>query len=349
MKFLKSNTVAVLLAFALMASPITPIGFAQEPLPPEPPAQKKSAEKPARQQDDQDDVIKISTQLVTVPLNVTDKKNKYITDLTKDDIEVFEDDKPQQVFSFERQTDLPITVAMLIDISGSQSETLPYEIAAGQKFFRQVLRPKKDLGAVVTFEHESVLVQDLTSDVEKLHSALSEVRVPARAASAGGVGGTPPINNSGAGSTAIYDSVYAVSGELLRREAGRRVIILITDGIDTSSRVKMREAIERTWRSEIIIYCIGIGDFMYGGVNDGSLKKMASETGGRAFFPRGGEDLDRAFAQIDEDMRAQYTLSYEPSNTAQDESFRVIQVKVKNRKDLNVRHRRGYFAPKAGK
>jgi VWFA-related protein len=347
MKFLKSNIIAVILALAVIAAPVSQASFTQEPPPPEPPAQKK-AEKPARQ-DEQDDVIKLGTQLVTVPLNVTDKKNRYITDLTKDDIDVFEDEKPQQVFSFERQTDLPITVAMLIDISGSQSETLPYEIAAGQKFFRQVLRPKKDLGAVVTFEHESVLVQDLTSDVERLQGALSEVRVPARAASVGGVGGTPPINNNGAGSTAVYDSVYAVSGDLLRREAGRRVIILITDGIDTSSRIKMREAIERTWRSEIIVYCIGIGDPLYGGISEGSLKKIAAETGGRAFFPRGAEDLDKAFAQIDEDMRAQYTLTYEPANPAQDGSFRVIQVKVKNRKDLNVRHRRGYFAPKAGK
>lgn len=300
--------------------------------------------KPAEQESSQDDqVVKLGTQLVTVPFNVTDKKNRYINDLSKDDIEVLEDSKGQEVFSFERQTDLPITIAMLIDISGSQEWTLPEERAAGQRFFRRVLRPKKDMAAVVTFEHESVLVQDLTSDVEKLYRALDDVRLPAQSATMGRPGGTPPINNSGVGSTAMFDSIYSVSSDLLRREAGRRVIILVTDGADTSSSVKMREAIERTWRSEIIVYSIGIGGPM--GVDQGTLKKIAAETGGRAFFPRNEEDLDKAYAQIDEDLRSQYILAYTPANAAKDGSFRTIQVKVKNKGDLTVRHRRGYFAP----
>jgi Ca-activated chloride channel homolog len=301
-------------------------------------------QKPAEQEGNQDDqVVKLGTQLVTVPFNVTDKKNRYINDLSKDDIEVFEDNKGQEIFSFERQTDLPITIAMLIDISGSQEYTLPEERSAGQRFFRRVLRPRKDMAAVVTFEHESVLVQDLTSDVEKLYRALDDVRLPAQSATMGRRGGTPPINNSGVGSTAMFDSIYSVSSDLLRREAGRRVIILVTDGADTSSGVKMREAIERTWRSEIIVYSIGIGGPM--GVDSGTLKKIAAETGGRAFFPRNEEDLDKAYAQIDEDLRSQYILAYTPANAAKDGSFRTIQVKVKNHGDLTVRHRRGYFAP----
>jgi VWFA-related protein len=131
----------------------------------------------------------------------------------------------------------------------------------------------------------------------------------------------------------------------LRREAGRRVIILLTDGQDTSSRIKEREAIERTWRNEIIMYAIGIGDPGWGGINQGTLKKMTAETGGRAFFPRNEEDLDKAFSQIDEDLRSQYVVAYQTSNEARDGSFRTIQLKVKNRKELTVRHRRGYFAP----
>jgi VWFA-related protein len=131
---------------------------------------------------------------------------------------------------------------------------------------------------------------------------------------------------------------------LLRREAGRRVIILVTDGQDNSSSVKMREAIERTWRSEIIVYSIGIGAAEYG-IDTGTLKKIASETGGRAFFPRSEEDLDKAYAQIDEDLRSQYIMAYTPSNAAKDGSFRTIQLKVKTRGELTVRHRRGYFAP----
>jgi Ca-activated chloride channel family protein len=301
---------------------------------------KSDKDKKAAEQEDQ--VVRLGTQLVTVPFNVTDKKNRYINDLSKDDVEVFEDSKGQEVFSFERQTDLPITIAMLIDISGSQEFTLPEEKSAGQRFFRRVLRPKKDMGAVVTFEHESVLVQDLTSDVEKLFRALDDVRLPAQSATMRR-GGTPPINNSGVGSTAMFDSIYSVSSDLLRREAGRRVIILVTDGADTSSSVKMKEAIERTWRSEIIVYSVGIGGPM--GVDQGTLKKIAAETGGRAFFPRNEDDLDKAYAQIDEDLRSQYILAYSPANAAKDGSFRTIQVKIKNHTDLTVRHRRGYFAP----
>lgn len=306
--------------------------------------QKPKPGKPAEEEGKQDDqVVRLGTQLVTVPFNVTDKKNRYINDLAKDDIEILEDNKPQQLFSFERQTDLPITIAMLIDISGSQQYTLGEEISAGKTFFRKVLRPRKDLAAIVTFEHESVLEQNLTSDIDKLMRALDGVRIPAESVSMRR-GGTPPINNSGVGSTALYDSVYSVSGDLLRREAGRRVIILVTDGEDTSSSIKLREAIERTWRSEIIVYSVGIGGPM--GVDQGTLKKLAAETGGRAFFPRNERDLDEAYAQIDEDLRSQYILAYTPSNGAHDGSFRTIQVKVKNHTDLTVRFRRGYFAPK---
>lgn len=298
--------------------------------------------KPAEEQEEQ--VLKLGTQLVTVPFNVTDKKNRYINDLAKDDIEILEDNKPQPVFSFERQTDLPITIAMLIDISHGQEYALPEERASGERFFRRVLRPKKDLAAVVSFEHESVLVQGLTSDVEKLQRALDDVREPAQTATMGRRGGTPPINDSGVGATAFYDSIYSVSSDLLRREAGRRVIIVLTNGVDTFSSVKMREAIERTWRSEIIVYLIGINGT--DGLDSGGLRKIAAETGGRAFFPRGERDLDEAYTQIDEDLRSQYVLAYTPTNGARDGSFRTIQVKVKTHAELTVRHRRGYFAPK---
>jgi Ca-activated chloride channel homolog len=345
MKSLRLYLVTVTaIAFALLFVSLS-VAQTQKPKEQQRPGQEKTNKdkKSAEEGAEEDQAITLGTQLVTVPFNVTDKKNRYINELSKDDIEVLEDSKPQQVFSFERQTDLPITIAMLIDISGSQEWTLPEEIAAGQRFFRRVLRPRKDLAAVVTFEHESILVQDLTSDIEKLYRALDGVRLPAQTATMSRPGSTPPINSSGVGSTSMYDAVYSVSSDLLRREAGRRVIILVTDGQDTSSSVKMREAIERTWRSEIIVYSIGIGGPM--GVDSGTLKKIASETGGRAFFPKNEEDLDKAYSQIDEDLRSQYVLAYTPSNAAKDGSFHTIQLKVKNRNDLTIRHRRGYFAP----
>ncbi|MFP5264606.1 MAG: VWA domain-containing protein [Blastocatellia bacterium] len=345
MKFIKVYTLAVVLILAVaLSSAVTAGGAgAQQPAPPGGKQKPEKDKKPAEDEGPQDDqIIRLGTELVTVPFNVTDKKNHYITDINKDELEVFEDNKPQQIFSFERQTDLAITIAMLIDVSLSEEGTLPYEKEAGKRFFSRVLRPKKDLGAVISFEGEATLVQNLTSDPDRLQRALDEVRISAGGAAARSGVGTPPINgDSRSGSTAIWDAVYSVSTDLLRREAGRRVVILITDGADTSSRVNMREAIERTWRNEVIVYSIGIGD---AGIDSGPLKKIAAETGGRAFFPRSEADLDQAFTQIDEDLRTQYLLAYTSTNGAKDGSFRTIQLRVKSRKDMVVRHRRGYFA-----
>jgi Ca-activated chloride channel homolog len=348
MKHLKLYLIAIVLTVALASSSL--VSASQEQKSQEQKskeAQKqKDDKKKAEEEEPQDEPIKLGANLVTVPFNITDKQNRFINDLTKDDIEILEDNKPQEIFSFDRQTDMPLTIAMLIDISGSQQYTLPEEIMAGKRFYEKVLR-KKDLGAVITFESDSVLVQDLTSNVEKLKRALDDVRVPVMPAMIPGSTGTPPINGgSGPGSTAMFDSIYSASADLLSREAGRRVIILVTDGQDTSSSVKMKTAIERTWRSEIIVYSIGIGGPM--GINQGDLKKISTETGGRAFFPRNGEDLEKAYNQIEEDLRSQNILAYQSGNEARDGSFRTIQVRVKNRKDLTVRHRRGYFARKEG-
>jgi Ca-activated chloride channel family protein len=347
MKYLNVYLIATALLVSAAFSSLSASSANQES---KKPAQQKQDDKNKKKSGDEtpqdDQVIKLGAQLVTVPFNVTDKQNRFINDLTKEDIELLEDNKPQEIFSFERQTDMALTIAMLIDISGSQQFTLADEVLAGKKFYEKVLR-KKDLGAVITFEHDSVLVQDLTSNVEKLKRALDDVRIPFMTAGIPGRTGTPPINGgSNVGSTAMFDSIYSASADLLSKEAGRRVIILVTDGEDTSSRVKMREAIERTWRNEIIVYSIGIGGPY--GVNQGDLKKISTETGGRAFFPRNGEDLEKAYNQIEEDLRSQNILAYQSSNESHDGSFRTIQVRVKNRKELTVRHRRGYFAPKEG-
>ncbi|HEY6333510.1 MAG TPA: VWA domain-containing protein [Blastocatellia bacterium] len=344
---LTSFTITVAIAPIIRSSSKTRAAGPAQQAKPAPPADKsKQAGQSSNPAAQNDQTIKLGAALVTVPFNVTDKHNAYVNDLKKEDIELLEDNKMQTLFSFERQTDLPITIAMLIDISGSESYTLPSETSAGGRFFAKVLRPNKDLGAVVTFESEAVLVQDLTENPERLQDALRRVRPSLVDASTGSVSGTPPIVNSNTGSTALYDAVYSVSSDLLQREAGRRVIILITDGFDTSSSLKVKDAIEAAWKHEIIVYSIGIGDPLAGGVNTQLLKRLASETGGRAFFPRRDNDLDSAFSQIDDDLRQQYIVSYEPTNEAHDGSFRTIQVRVKDKKELTVRYRRGYFAPK---
>ena len=343
MKYLKLYITALVLIFALSFPALQQAGGPPPQDPKKPETQKKEDKKKAGDENQDEQVIKLDAALVTVPFNITDKSNRFINDLSKDDIEVLEDSKAQEIFSFERQTDLPLTIAMLIDISGSQAYTLPIQISTGQRFFEKVLRPKKDLGAIVTFEHESELVQDLTSNVERLQRALNEVRIPVQPAMMPGGRGTPPINGgSNVGATAVFDAIYSTSTDLLAREAGRRVIVILTDGQDTASRVKMKEAIQGTWKNEIIVYAIGISGIT--GINEGDLKKICNETGGRAFFPRNEDDLDKAFRQIEEDLRSQNILTYSSSNEARDGTFRTIQVRVKNRKDLTVRHRRGYFA-----
>ncbi|HSE96649.1 MAG TPA: VWA domain-containing protein, partial [Blastocatellia bacterium] len=194
MKSINLFFIAVLLAVFPAVSLTRPVsaslsGQTQNPQKPKEGADKKQAEEP---EDQDDQAVRLGTQLVTVPFNVTDKKNKYINDLTKEDIEILEDNKQQRIFSFERQTDLPITIALLIDISGSQSYTLPSEKAAAQRFIRKVIRPTKDIAAVVTFEADAELVQNFTSDVNKLGRSIDSIEVPVIPPSIHG-GGTPPI------------------------------------------------------------------------------------------------------------------------------------------------------------
>ena len=311
---------------------------------------KRDAEKKGAEQQDQGQ-IELSSQLVTVPFSVTDKRNAYINDLKKEDIRVLEDNKPQQIFSIQHLTDLPLTMVLLMDTSLSQQLSIPEQVNAANKFFSSVMKPNKDTAAIVTFEGDSDLVQRLTGDQRRLMRALDEVRVnmPADAAP-GTTGGINP--NARGGSTAIFDAVYATVDDLLAHEGGRRIIILLTDGQENSSRIKMNDAIQRAWRGEVQVYSVGVagesranGYLEYTPINRGLLSRICEETGGRAFFPSRESDLYSAFRQMEEDMRQQYILSYSPSNTTRDGGFRTIKVDVPNRNDLQVRYRRGYYAP----
>jgi Ca-activated chloride channel family protein len=309
---------------------------------------KRDADKKAAEQPDQS--IELSSQLVSVPFTVTDKRNAYINDLKKEDIRVLEDNKPQQIFSIQHLTDLPLTMVLLMDTSLSQQLSLPEQISAANQFFRSVMKPNKDTAAIVTFEGDSDLVQRLTGDQHRLMAALDKVRINVPPDAQGGTtGGINP--NSRAGSTAIFDAIYATVDDLLAHESGRRIIILLTDGQENSSRTKVQDAIKRAWQGEVQIYAVGVEGAMrqggyveYSPINTGLLNRICEDTGGRAFFPRRDHDLTRAFQQLEDDMRQQYILSYSPVNAAHDGSFRTIKVEVATRNDLQVRHRRGYFA-----
>jgi VWFA-related protein len=289
---------------------------------------------------DSDEVVKVETNLTNLFFTAADKNKRFVSTLKAEDIRVLEDGQPQEIFTFQQNIDLPLSLAILIDTSASEERTLPDEKEAARAFLENVLRANKDEAAVVSFTGETTLEQGFTGNI-------------------GGVvvNGTPPIsgtNQSLAGSTAIWDAVWATSDELMSSSAEhtRRAIILLTDGEDTSSRMKIHEAIEKAQKADALIYAIGIGDRYTFNVDEGSLRKITERTGGRAYFPRGVRDLRDAFAQIQRDLREQYLVAYSPNNKARDGSYRKIEIQVVNPalrdQNLKLNYRSGYFAKTTG-
>jgi VWFA-related protein len=333
---------------------------------PQPAAQQQ---KPAQRPDetiDDDEVERVETDLTNVLFTATDRNKRFITNIKQEDIVVLEDGVAQQVFTFQRNVDLPLSLAILIDTSNSQERTLPEEKRAAQQFIDTVIRPNKDEVAVLTFTGETTLEQGLTGSASRARRAVERVEFqPPSGYIGGGLvvttpggvgGGTPPIsgdNQNRAGSTAIWDSIWVTSREVLSETSDktRRAIILLTDGDDTSSRMKLNEAIDSALRADAIVYAIGIGDsFSFSGVDEGSLRKITERTGGRAYFPRNETDLRSAFAQIQDELREQYLVAYSPSNKAKDGTFRKVQIDFKDlelRKNMKLTYRQGYFARSA--
>jgi Ca-activated chloride channel homolog len=309
--------------------------------------QTKPQDKKPPEKVDEDQTIKLDTQLVNVLFSAQDKQNRYLNDLKQEDIEILENGQVQQIFTFKREFDLPLTLALLIDVSGSEQYTLPLLKDAGGRFVDSVIRSGKDTAGVIKFEGEATVMAGLTSNPARVRKALEDIAFIAAPPQSVYGGATPPINStSRQGGTSIYDSIIATSADMLAREPGRKTIILLTDGEDTTSRMKIGDAIDEALRAEVVIYSIGIGDPGFGGVNKGVLNKICDATGGRATFPKKPTDLDEAFTELEKDLRQQYLLAYEPKAGTNDGTFRKIEIRVPNRKDMKVRHRRGYYAPK---
>jgi VWFA-related protein len=315
--------------------------------------------KPSPKEDEvtlqEDEVVRVETDLTNILFTAADKQKRFITTLKQEDIRVTEDGQPQEIFTFARQTDLPLSLAILIDTSISEERTLPIEKAAAGTFVDSVLRPDKDEMAVISFTGESTLEQGLTGSASRVRRALDRVEFVAPSGYVSGVGtvGTPPIsgtNQATQGSTAIWDAVWVTSDEVLTQTSDktRRAIILLTDGHDTSSKKKMDEAIERALKVDAVIYAVGIGDEYYGGVNEGTLRKLAERTGGRAFFPDDESELRAAFTQIQLELRSQYLVAYSPTNKNKDGSFRRVQIEILNpelrKQTTRLTYRQGYFA-----
>jgi Ca-activated chloride channel family protein len=314
----------------------------------------------------EDDVIKVETEVVNVLFTAQDRNRRLLTDLKQADVRIMENGQAQEISAFARQVDLPLSLAILIDTSISQERTLPEEKAAAISFLESVVRPSKDEVSVVSFTGESTLEQGMTNNMARLRRAIERVKfVPPSnyigggvVTNGGGIPGTPPIsgdNQSVAGSTAIWDSIWITSDEVLgpAPEKTRRAIILLTDGVNTSGRKKLDDAVQAALKSEAIIYSVGIGDNFYAGVDRGALNKISERTGGRAYFPRDERELREAFKQIQEEMRSQYLIAYEPTDQKRDGSYRNIEIELTNpelvKEKIKVTHRQGYFAKSAPK
>ena len=311
-------------------------------------------------EEESDEVVRVETNLTNIFFTAAYSNKRFVSNLRKEDIRVLEDGQPQEVFTFQQNTDLPLSIAILIDTSQSEERTLPDEKSAARGFLEAVMHPGRDEAAVVSFTGDVTLEQGFTANLERLRRAIDRVEfIPPSGYIGGGivVGGTPPISDQNqmmAGSTALWDAVWASSNDLLSASADntRRAIILLTDGVDTISQVKMHEAVERAQKADALIYAIGIGDAYQGGVDMGSLRKIAEKTGGRAYFPRNESELRTAFDQIQRDLREQYLVAYSPSNKARDGSYRTIRIEVVDpelrKQNVKLNFRPGYFAKTAG-
>jgi VWFA-related protein len=316
---------------------------------------------PAQTPANQDvEVVRTETDLTNLLFSVNDKNNRYITTLKQGDIRVLEDGVVQTLFTFQRETDRPLAIAFLIDVSISEQRTLPQEKAAAREFIESVIRSSKDQAAIIPFEGYAHLEQPLTRDVIGIYRTLERVEVadPSYLGSGPVIGGissgpgtiAPPRE----GWTSIWDSIAVTSRSVLAGAPGqrRRAIILLTDGQDTSSRLSRNTAIDQAIESETIIYAIGIGDSRQEGVDRNVLKNVAERTGGRAFFPKKEDDLKAAFAEIERELRSQYLVAYSSTNKKHDGSFRRMTIEITNpdlrKEQLRLRYRPGYFARKSG-
>ena len=307
-----------------------------------------------------DDVVRVETNLTNLFFTAADRQKRFISSLKREDVRVLEDGVPQEIFTFQPNNDLPLSLAILVDTSGSEERTLPEEKAAARSFLESVMRPARDEAAVVSFTGEVTLEQGLTGNIARLRRAIDQIEfVPPSGYIGGGVvvGGTPPISGTQqtlAGSTAIWDAIWATSNELLTDSAEhqRRAIILLTDGQDTISQVHMQDAISRALKADALIYAIGIGDRYNYGINEGALKRLTEGTGGRAYFPRNERELREAFAQIERELREQYLIAYSPSNKTRDGSYRHVAIEILNpelrKENLRLTYRPGYFAKTTG-
>jgi VWFA-related protein len=296
----------------------------------------------------QDEPIKVDVNVVNVLASVHDKKNALITSLQKDDFQLFEDGQAQTIKYFTKETDLPLTIGMLVDVSGSQANLIDIERRAASEFFRAVLR-KKDVAFLISFGADSELLQDITGSPRLLQEGLDHLRLNAGVSFGGG---PVPTGNTPRG-TVLFDAVSLASAEKLQKEVGRKVIVLITDGGDQGSTFTIKRAIEDAQKADAVIYSIyyvdpsaymGRRGFGFGDAGcESCLRQMSEETGGRVFKVDRSHTLQDAFTQLQDEMRSQYAIGWTPANDRKDGSYHKLEIRVAD-KNYKVQARKGYYA-----
>ncbi len=306
---------------------------------------------PAQQEDQSVETLKVNVNIVQIFFNVKDKKGALIPSLTKSDFDIAEDGKPQTIKYFTAESDLPLTLGILIDSSGSQMRVLDMEKQVGGDFLSTILRDK-DLAFVMNFDVNAELIQDFTSSVSKLKHSMNDVRI--NTGGGGGViipggGGNPVPSSTGQKGTVLYDAVYLAAHDELSQQVGRKAMILLTDGEDEGSQLRIKDAIEAAQKADTIVYVLLCADRGFYGLmgysGDSEMKKLTSETGGRVIEVGNKQDkLRDAFNQISNELRSQYNIGYTPTNNVKDGSFRKIEIQVKGNKDYKIQSRNGYYA-----
>ena len=292
--------------------------------------------------------LKVEVQVVNVYFNVKDKRGALIPNLKKEDFQVSEDGKPQTIKYFSAESNQPLTLGLLIDTSGSQAHVLPMEQVVGSAFLNDVLTAK-DLAFLINFDIQVSLLQDYTSDAERLRRAMLQTQI-----NDGGGGGAVGIAGAGQGTipvtrpkgTLLYDAVYLAANDKLRNQSGRKALILLTDGGDYGSEETLNDAIAAAQQAEVMVYVIMIADRGNFYTGDSEMRKLAGQTGGRVIDVGDNEKkLRRAFDEIATELRSQYMVGYVPTNSALDGKYRKLEVKT-NKPEYKIQARKGYFAPK---
>jgi VWFA-related protein len=295
------------------------------------------------QETPQGGTIKSQVNLVNIFATVRDKNKKIVSDLKQEDFSLTEDNQPQKIAFFSKESTLPITLAMLLDTSGSEQFMIGSIQDAGSRFLDRVLR-KGDEALVMSFDTDADLLSDFTDDRALLDRAVHRARV--NVPGGGMIAGNPgPIGNQNTPGTVLYDAIYLACSEKLNTEAGRKAIIIVTDAQDEGSRVRIEEAVESAQRTDTVIHILLVADRRFGGGNMSAARKLSDETGGRVIVVSSEKKLAEAFDEISEELRSQYTLGYYPANNERDGKFRKIKVETANH-DLKVLARKGYYAPK---